>query len=128
MSRLAESRASSAEVKELAKQIEAAQDPEIQTMSGWLQSWGMQMPSGMPMMDHGMPGMMSEADMTKLESLSGAAFDKAFLEMMIKHHEGAIEMARQEQSSGAHQPAKELAASIIESQSAEIAKMKQLLQ
>jgi uncharacterized protein (DUF305 family) len=128
MAKLAETRASKADVKELAKQIEAAQDPEIQMMSDWLKSWGVAMPSTMPTMDHGMPGMMPEADMKKLEGLSGAAFDKAVLEMMIKHHEGAIEMARQELSSGASEPAKKLADAIISGQSAEITKMKQLLQ
>ncbi|WP_433498815.1 DUF305 domain-containing protein [Sphaerimonospora sp. CA-214678] len=129
MAKMAAKQASSPQVKELAGQIEAAQDPEIQTMSGWLTSWGMQVPSedAMPM-DHGMPGMMSEQDMKKLEGLSGAAFDKAFLEMMIKHHEGAVVMAKDEQSKGVYEPAKQLADSIISSQSAEITKMKQLLQ
>lgn len=128
MAELAETRASSAEVKKLAKQIEAAQDPEIQTMSGWLTSWGVQVPGEDDMhMDHGMPGMMSGEDMKKLEGLSGAAFDKAFLEMMIQHHEGAITMAKAEQSNGAYEPAKQLAASIIAGQSAEITTMKRLL-
>lgn len=128
MAELAETRASNAEIKKLAKQIEAAQDPEIQTMSGWLTSWGVQVPGedAMPM-DHGMPGMMSGEDMKKLKGLSGAAFDKAFLEMMIQHHEGAITMSEAEQSNGAYEPAKQLAASIIAGQSAEITTMKDLL-
>lgn len=129
MAKLAETRASNAQVKKLAKEIEEAQDPEIQTMSGWLTNWGMQVPGedAMPM-DHGMPGMMSEEDMAKLKDLSGTAFDKAFLEMMIQHHEGAVTMAQEEQSRGAFEPAKQLADSIISSQSDEITKMKQLLQ
>jgi uncharacterized protein (DUF305 family) len=129
MAQLAEKRASSSKVKELAAQIAAAQEPEIQTMSGWLTSWGMRVPSGDSMpMDHDMPGMMSDTDMKKLEGLTGAAFDKTFLEMMIQHHEGAISMAKKEQSNGAYEPAKQMAASIISSQSAEIDTMKQLLQ
>ncbi len=129
MAKLAETRASSAEVKKLAKQIEAAQDPEIQTMSGWLTSWSVQVPGEDDMhMDHGMPGMMSGEDMKKLEGLSGAAFDKAFLKMMIQHHEGAITMAEAQESNGAYEPAKQLAASIIAGQSAEITTMKKLLQ
>ncbi len=132
MAKLAEDRAGSSKVKELAKRIEAAQDPEIQTMTGWLESWGVQAPGedGMPMdhMDHGMPGMMSGEDMKKLEGLKGAAFDKAFLTMMIQHHEGAITMAKEEQGAGVHEPAKQMADSIITSQSAEISTMKKLLQ
>lgn len=132
MAKLAEDRAAGSKVKELAKQIEAAQDPEIQTMTGWLESWGVQAPGedGMPTdhMDHGMPGMMSGEDMKKLEGLKGAAFDKAFLTMMIQHHEGAITMAKEEQEAGVYEPAKQMADSIITSQSAEISTMKKLLQ
>ncbi|MFI7033901.1 DUF305 domain-containing protein [Microbispora rosea] len=131
MAKLAEDRAGSSKVKELAKQIEAAQGPEIQTMTGWLESWGVQAPGedAMPMdhMDHGMPGMMSGEDMKKLEGLKGAAFDKAFLTMMIQHHEGAITMAKEERESGVYEPARQMADSIITSQSAEISTMKKLL-
>ncbi|GIH66580.1 DUF305 domain-containing protein [Microbispora siamensis] len=128
MAKLAEDHAAGSQVKELAKKIEAAQDPEIRTMSGWLTSWGVQVPGGRTMpMDHGMPGMMSAKDMKKLEGLKGAAFDKAFLTMMIQHHEGAVAMAEQEQAAGVYEPAKQMAASIVSSQSAEITRMKQLL-
>ncbi|WP_030512460.1 DUF305 domain-containing protein [Microbispora rosea] len=131
MAKLAEDRAGSSKVKELAKQIEAAQGPEIQTMTGWLESWGVQAPGedAMPMdhMDHGMPGMMSGEDMKKLEGLKGAAFDKAFLTMMIQHHEGAITMAKEEREAGVYEPARQMAGSIITSQSAEISTMKKLL-
>lgn len=132
MAKPAEDRAGSSKVKELAKQIEAAQDPEILTMTGWLESWGVQAPGedGMPMdhMDHGMPGMMSGEDMKKLEGLKGAAFDKAFLTMMIEHHEGAITMAEEERKAGVYELARRMADSIITGQSAEIATMKKLLQ
>lgn len=101
MADLAADRASSQEVKDLATKIKGAQDPEIKTMSGWLTSWGEEVPadmSGMEGHDMGdmssdMPGMMSSEDMDKLEKASGAEFDKMFLEMMVKHHEGAVEMA-----------------------------------
>nr|WP_264295174.1 DUF305 domain-containing protein [Microbispora sitophila] len=74
-----------------------------------------------------MSGMMSTRDMKKLEGLKGAAFDKAFLRMMIQHQEGAVAMAEQEQAAGVYGPAKQMAASIVSSQSAEITRMKQLL-
>ncbi|HEY5833425.1 DUF305 domain-containing protein [Streptomyces sp.] len=137
MADLAPTRAASQDVKALAAKIKQAQDPEIATMSGWLAGWGEKVPSpdasgmkGMEGMDHSghsMPGMMSEADMGTLEKLSGTAFDTAFLEMMIGHHEGAIEMAKAEQTKGASGPAKQLAAAIVTAQSAEIAQMNQML-
>ena len=47
-----------------------------------------------------MAGMMSDDDMTKLETASGAEFDRLWLDMMVKHHEGAVEMARTELKDG----------------------------
>lgn len=125
MAKQAATKASSPQVKKLAAQIEQAQDPEIQKMTGWLKSWGASVPSpgGMQMGD----GMMSEQDMTKLGKLSGKQFDKAFLQMMIKHHQGAVTMAETEQASGSSAEAKALADSIVTSQSAEITTMQHLL-
>ncbi|MEV5457486.1 DUF305 domain-containing protein [Streptomyces cellulosae] len=131
MADLAPDRARSAEVKKLAAEIEKAQAPEIEKLSGWLTSWGETVPAE-GAMDHsmhggGMEGMMSAEEMTALENASGEAFDTSFMEMMIKHHEGAVEMAKTEQSDGAHAPARKMAADIIASQSAEIEQMKKLL-
>ena len=128
MAELAESRAGNAEVKKLAAQIKAAQSPEIATMTGWLRSWGRPAsPAGMEMGHGAMPGVMSDGDMKKLEAMSGAEFDKEFLRMMIAHHEGAIEMAKEETSGGANADAKALAQQIGTSQQAEIDAMKKLL-
>ncbi|MFI5571361.1 DUF305 domain-containing protein [Streptomyces sp. NPDC051740] len=130
MADLAPERAESAEVKKLAADIKQAQDPEIKTLSGWLSSWGEEVPAE-GAMDHsmhgGMEGMMTEREMTELEGTSGKAFDTAFMEMMIKHHEGAVEMAKTEQADGVHAPARGMAADIIASQSAEIEQMNKLL-
>ncbi len=138
MATMATTRAASPEVKELAEQIEAAQAPEIETMSGWLQSWGEDASdsSGHQMdgmaegetMDHAaMPGMMSDADMTSLGGATGAAFDRMFLTMMVSHHEGAIEMAQAEQQNGKYPEAIRLAEEIEAAQAGEIARMKTLL-
>ncbi|MCA2222500.1 DUF305 domain-containing protein [Nonomuraea aurantiaca] len=129
MADLAETRASDKEVKELAAKIKAAQDPEIQTMRGWLAEWGKPLPTGgMDQgMGHDMPGMMSEADMKKLEDAKGAAFDRQFAELMIAHHNGAITMARTEQSQGSNPEAKELAKTIENAQQTEVAQMKKML-
>ncbi len=136
MADLAPDRARSAEVKKLAAEIKKAQAPEIEKLSGWLTSWGETVPAE-GAMDHSMhggvdgtgsmDGMMSAEEMTALEDASGRAFDTAFMEMMIKHHEGAVEMAKTEQSDGAHTPARKMAADIITSQSAEIEQMRKLL-
>ncbi|MCG8966277.1 DUF305 domain-containing protein [Streptomyces sp. CL12-4] len=135
MADLAPGRARSADVKKLAADIEKAQGPEIKTLSGWLTSWGEEVPAE-GAMDHslhgtdgagGMGGMMTAQEMTELENASGTAFDTAFMEMMIKHHEGAVEMAEAEQADGAYEPATKMAGEIITSQSAEIEQMNKLL-
>ncbi|MFI5486764.1 DUF305 domain-containing protein [Micromonospora echinaurantiaca] len=130
MADLAATRAADPAVKRLAGQIKAAQAPEIATMSGWLAAWGRPMPSPggkMPHMDHGMPGMMSAADMARLAAVSGREFDRQFLTMMIAHHEGAITMAEDELAEGANPDAKKLAQEIITAQRAEITTMREIL-
>jgi uncharacterized protein (DUF305 family) len=67
-----------------------------------------------------MPGMMSTGDMDKLKAASGAAFDKQFAQMMIDHHNGAIEMAREVQKNGSNSDVKKLAADVEKSQQAEV--------
>lgn len=140
MAALAASRGSNDKVKDLANRIKQAQDPEIQVMNGWLAQWGVTStspPTGMdhgstgtsaPGMDHGAgPGMMAEDEMRQLEQASGADFDHMFLEMMIRHHQGAVEEARTEVAQGANPDAKALAQRIIDAQQAEIAEMEGLL-
>lgn len=134
MAELAEDRAASPEVKRLASEIKTGQQKELETMSGWLASWNE--PAEIPTTaDHGMgghdmgaqvPGMMAHEDMKRLQGLSGAAFDKAFLEMMIAHHEGAIEMARPQVAAGQYKPAKDLAAKVLKDQTDEIEQMRKL--
>lgn len=129
MADLAPTRAESAEVKKLADEIKKAQDPEIKTLSGWLTSWGEQVPAegAMDHSAHGMAGMMTAEEMDKLKNSSGKAFDTAFMEMMIKHHEGAVAMAKTEKADGAFSDAKTMADAIITSQTAEITRMNNLL-
>ncbi|HRY09783.1 MAG TPA: DUF305 domain-containing protein [Candidatus Nanopelagicales bacterium] len=134
MAKLADTRAKSPQVKALAMQIMNAQDPEIRTMSNWLTTWGKPVPSdhssmsGMDMSSSGsMPGMMSGADMDKLKKATGADFDQMFLTMMIAHHQGAIEMANTEKSSGMNADAIALAQQIEEAQTTEITTMQGLL-
>lgn len=129
MAKLAGTRASSPEVKDLATQIMNAQGPEIETMSGWLTAWGKPVPSDMGGMDMSgsMPGMMSQADMQRLMAAKGSDFDRMFLTMMIAHHQGAIQMARTEQEAGTNPDAVALARQIEKAQAREIVTMKGLL-
>lgn len=140
MSRMARTHADSPEVKKLASDIEAAQGPEIETMTQWLRDWGKDVPSssgsdmgGMDMGDGShmdtadMPGMMSDGDMHRLDQAHGADWDRLFLTMMIRHHEGALEMARTERADGQNPDAVALAKKIQDAQTAEIATMKDML-
>ncbi len=127
MSDLAPGRSSDPELTSLAAKIKAAQAPEIATMSGWLTAWGR--PTHMPAtMGHGMPGMVSAADMAKLRAASGREFDRLYATFMIAHHEGAIDMAETELADGTNADAKALAQQIITSQRAEIAEMRTMLE
>lgn len=117
-------------VKDLATRIKAAQGPEITTMKGWLSTWGATTTATTTMGAMGPAAtgaMMSDADMTKLGSLTGTAFDTMWLTMMVSHHQGAVAMAQAELTTGASSDAKTLATKIIAAQNAEIAEMKKLL-
>ncbi|NUK04473.1 DUF305 domain-containing protein [Streptomyces lunaelactis] len=132
MSKLADGRASDQEIKTLAGQIEKAQDPEIKTMQSWLKAWGKPESSGMDHggMNHGsgsMPGMMSEKDMADLTAAKGTGFDRKFAELMIAHHNGAIDMAKDEQKNGRDAAAKKLADDVIKNQSTEVKQMQGIL-
>jgi uncharacterized protein (DUF305 family) len=127
MSIVATDQASDPAVVRLAGEIQRAQEPEIDTMHGWLNEWDAEMSHSMEGMGHDMPGFMSEHDMSRLTSVSGRAFDQLFLTMMIEHHEGAIEMAQTEQAGGANPEAIALADDIEAAQSREIDQMREML-
>lgn len=113
------------EVKALAQAIKGAQDPEIQTMTGWLTDWKVPVPGtgmGHSMSGGGM-GMMSDTEMAALGKATGTAFDKMWVDMMTRHHTGAIEMANTEIMNGQYTDAKALAQRIVTSQTAEVTKM-----
>ncbi|WP_237565422.1 DUF305 domain-containing protein [Ornithinimicrobium cavernae] len=130
MADLAIEKAGSDEVRTLAEGISAAQGPEIDTMTSWLQSWDEDTAphhGGMEMDGMEMGGMSQEEVMAELESLSGQEFDRRFLELMIEHHRGAVEMAATELEDGQNPQARGLSEQIIEDQKAEISEMEELL-
>ena len=118
-----------AQVVEFAQGVIDAQGPEIDRMNAMLEAWGQQPATGdMGEMDHGgMSGMMSEEDMTALEDAKGTEAARLYLEQMTAHHEGAVDMARDEVADGQNPQAIALAEQVIEDQEAEIAQMQQML-
>ena len=129
MAKLVPSRSTNPKVLDLARRIETAQGPEIRQLQGWLTTWGAAMPGMTGMTGAPMPGMgmMSDADLKQLEAAKGAEFDKMWLGMMVKHHQGAIDMAKTELSKGGNADAKALAQKIVDAQQAEITEMQGLL-
>ena len=131
-----------ADVTALAEQIKAAQGPEIEHLESWLGQWGepTEMPEtghDMPGMDEGMDGgmegmegmegMMSEEDMQALSDAQAADAARLFLEQMIAHHEGAVDMAQTEIEDGQFPDAVEMARTIVDTQQQEIETMRELL-
>lgn len=111
----------------LAEEIKAAQQPEIEQLQGWLEEWGADSDTdSMDGMDHG-GGLMSDEDMQSLDAATGADASRLFLEQMTMHHEGAITMAQDEVDNGQNADAVALAQTIVETQTAEIATMQELL-
>jgi len=120
-----------AEVTSLAEQIRDAQGPEIDLMERWLDDWGLPSMGGMNGMDHGgsgsMDGMLSDRQMAELNAADGATGSRLFLELMIEHHVGAIEMADDVIDDGRSADVRELAQQIMTSQTVEIETMRELL-
>lgn len=132
MAEMADGQAASPQVKDLAGKIAQAQEPEIGQMKNMLKAWSAPESNGMyhsggSMPGMSMPGMMSEQQMGQMEQAQGAAFDRMFLQMMIEHHKGAIQMGQTEVGQGQNPQAKELAQKIISDQRQEISTMENLL-
>lgn len=132
--------ASTKELQKLAGRIQDAQAPEIEAMTGWLESWDEEVPDldamSHMMMGHGddddsndMPGMMDADQMQQMSSMmgDGLGFDRMWVLMMIEHHEGAIEMAQDQMADGQSAEAIALAEDIVTAQQAEIDEMQQML-
>lgn len=115
-------------VKALASRIKAGQDPEIEKMTNLLTSWGKSL-SMDSSMDHSemMSGMLSADDLSKMSALRGAEFDRSWMNGMIAHHDGAIEMADDVLKDGKSEEVRTLANAIVAAQDSEIKEMRQLL-
>jgi uncharacterized protein (DUF305 family) len=120
MSEIALLNSTNPNVLKLAQEIKDAQSPEIELMKGWT-GVDSSMHAG-----HMMDGMLSGDEITALRETQGKDFDRLFLQGMIKHHEGAIEMAQAVVGS-MNKSVAVLADSIIKAQELEISTMNELL-
>lgn len=151
---LLEHQGSSERVKLLGRRIALGQEAEMALMRDWLAARGE--PEAMPGMDHAtmnhaamghdmagmsmtaeapsetplMPGMLSPAQMARLAAAQGEAFDRLFLEGMIQHHHGALEMVNELMAlpdAGEDAMLSEFLTSVVADQSAEILRMQTVL-
>ena len=115
------------DVTQLAEEIKAAQGPEIQQLTEWLDQWGepTEPQDGHDMAE--MDGMLGDDELQQLSDAEGTDAARLFLEQMIEHHEGAITMAEDEVADGTYPPAVDLAQTIIDTQQQEIDTMRDLL-
>jgi uncharacterized protein (DUF305 family) len=131
------SRGSGASLKVLARRLRIGQDSEIKLMQQWLEANRGSVP-GVPTSSghagHGehtqlMPGMLTAAELARMEAARGTAFDKLFLQGMIKHHQGALTMIGQLYAAGggAQSELDKLVRDIDSDQTIEITRMRQLL-
>lgn len=124
-----EGRGSSEQVHTTARRINFSQSVEIGQMEQWLRVRGETVPDPEDHHDHHMPGMATQEELDELEALEGQAFDVRFLELMIRHHRGAITMVRElREAGGGFEPnISALASTIEQDQRAEIGRMELLL-
>lgn len=146
MANLALGRGEDPEVRQLAFDIASTQTNQVGRMQGWLNLWDlpvtggesmawmdestgheMAMGSGTATADRLMPGMATEEELAQLRALAGAEFDVRFLQLMIRHHQGATDMAVYAADNAAVPAVRALARSIAETQAAEVATMTAML-
>ena len=134
MSRFAPQRTNNQAILDLAGRIDVSQDDEISFMRDWLTERIESVPditsAHAKHMSHMMEGMASEEQMAQLGGSKSTGFDELFLTLMIKHHDGAIEMVKdlREQSGSAYDPQlNEFASDVTNDQTVEIERMNGLL-
>jgi uncharacterized protein (DUF305 family) len=94
MSRMAESHHASARLLKLANKIDQSQVSEIRIMQDWLRRNGQVAPDTSSWRTMTMTGMLSAEQLALLDASTGDQFDRAFLTLMIQHHEGALRMVK----------------------------------
>ncbi|WP_424347537.1 DUF305 domain-containing protein [Kocuria sp. CH-021] len=119
------------DVRDLAERVRDTQAPEMEQMRAMLAAWDAPTTPEDPATAHGGhgSGMVDDQGMNWLrEAEEGPAAARLYLEQMTQHHEGAIEMARDQVQDGSNPQAVELAQEIVRAQETEIAEMERMLQ
>ncbi|GAA2209351.1 DUF305 domain-containing protein [Nonomuraea monospora] len=127
MTSMVEARTSTASIRAFARQIAAAQTPEIKAMTAWLAELGRSVPAGHQHEQGATYGMATQEELNRLRASRGAAFDRLFLQLMTRHHEGAVKMAGEQLAGGRDQRMRLLAKDVYSGQSIEIARMREVL-
>jgi uncharacterized protein (DUF305 family) len=130
MSRMAESRKASPRLLKLAIKIDQSQIVEIRQMQDWLRYHGQVAPDTSSWRTMTMAGMLTEAQLKTLDAARGVDFDRAFLELMIQHHEGALKMVEdlfKAPRAGQDVDINVFANDVVTVQTAEIGAMRQML-
>ena len=134
MSRFATPSTNNQEILDLAGKIDVSQTDEISFMQDWLKEREEKAPN--PEEEHNshahhkMAGMASPEKMNQLANSRGTDFDRLFLQLMISHHDGALEMVKdlKEQPGSAYDPVlNEFVSDVVNDQSVEIERMNSLL-
>jgi uncharacterized protein (DUF305 family) len=121
-------------LRQIAFDIESSQTQQLGMMQGWLQLWeqptetapGQYMAwMGMPMSS--MPGMASEADLQRFRASTGQPLDVAFLQLMLRHHQGGLAMMQMAAAQASVPPVRTLAQSMVATQTAEAQTMTSML-
>jgi uncharacterized protein (DUF305 family) len=126
MAELAATRAKDPRVTALARRIGEAQAAEVKLMASWLRKWKQPVPPPDQLHTSHGPGMMTHAEMEDLKDAKGAAFDRMFCDMMIRHHEGALEMAGVTKEEGKNRAVIALARLVVTTQTAEIDELRDI--
>jgi len=130
MSRMAESHRANPKLLKLATKIDQSQVAEIRIMQAWLRSNNQTAPDTSSWRTMTMPGMLTSAQLAQLDSAKSVDFDRAFLELMIQHHEGALKMVEDLFASpraGQEIDVNVFANDVVTVQTAEIGTMRQML-
>jgi uncharacterized protein (DUF305 family) len=130
MSRMAEKHGANPRVLRLAIKIDQSQVAEIRLMQQWLVSYGQFAPDTSSWRTMKMAGMLTDEQLRELDASTGTAFDRAFLTLMIQHHEGALAMVKEllaTPRAGQEVDIGVFASDVVTVQTAEIGIMQQLL-
>ncbi len=130
MSRMAEAHGASPKLLKLANKIDQSQVAEIRIMQQWLRSNGQVAPDTSSWRTMMMAGMLTPEQLKTLDASRGVAFDRAFLNYMIQHHEGALTMVKDlfaTPRAGQEVDVNVFANDVVTVQTAEIGAMRQML-